>query len=122
MSKSLFGELIPLTLDGSGNVTATGNRRAEGIALEIELAIGGMGTPTSITVSVTNTPNGVDRTLLTLSSPSANGIYPVRRLESDNTGADLATYTQQIVDGNIKVVVAGGTAAGTGSVIVRWLQ
>jgi hypothetical protein len=77
------------------------------------------------TLTVTSTPSGIDRTLLTLTDADAEATYYVRENAHGNTGtawaegADkTATRVKPIVDGKLKLVVAQGGNAKTGKMLV----
>jgi hypothetical protein len=77
------------------------------------------------TLTVTSTPSGIDRTLLTLTDADAEATYYVRENAHGNTGtawaegADkTATRVQPIVDGTLKLVIAQGGNAKTGKCLV----
>lgn len=121
MATAFQTDILQIELDGSGNATVTSNRHVRGVVLEIEYVQGGMGTPTTVTITSTDTPTGVDRTHLTLSSPAANGIYRIRLDAHDATGSASGT-ANDVIDGKLKAAVVGGTASGTGQVVMRWLE
>ena len=117
MSSLIFDAKIAVTTTAGGAFTSTETRRWDGYYLEeIEYVIGTIDSGATVTISVTNRPSGVDLTLLTLSSPSANKIYRVRTSEHDNTGTALGSNTRYAIDGTLKVVVSAGGATKAGSV------
>jgi hypothetical protein len=69
-------------------------------------------------LSVTDTPTGIDKTLLTLTNADAEATYYPQVLTSTNAGAATTFYTDQIVHGTLKLVIAAGGATKTGICVV----
>ena len=70
-------------------------------------------------LSVTNTPSGVDHTLLTLTNANADAMYYPRRVVDTTAGAAAAgVYDRFIVDGVLKLAVTSGGASKTGGCVV----
>lgn len=73
-------------------------------------------------LSVTNTPSGVDTTLLTLTNANNDADYYPRELEDDNTGTATTFYTLPVVDGTLKLAVTNGGDAKTGLCLVYLME
>jgi hypothetical protein len=74
-------------------------------------------------LSVTSSPSGADKTLLTLTNADAEAWYHPKVLATDNTGTNLVgEYVFQVVDGTLKLVVSAGGATKTGKCLVRLLE
>ena len=115
----MYRTVIPITGDG----TVTMDSRETGFVAAVEWVVGTLGGTVDAVFSVVNAPSGVNRTLLTLTNASANAVYPVRRLESDNGGTTLATYTYDILDGSLRVVTTQTAGAATaGTAVVYWFD
>ena len=75
-------------------------------------------------LSMTDTPSGVDTTLLTLGAAEADSdawFFP--QVEVDDNGATATDFfTHQIVTGKLKLVVAAGGNAKTGKCFVYLLE
>lgn len=69
-------------------------------------------------LTMESTLSGVDTTLLTLTDADNDAWYYVRVLEQDNTGSNLATYTTQVVQGDLVLTVSSGGNAKTGGAVV----
>jgi hypothetical protein len=73
-------------------------------------------------LSVTSTPSGADRTLLTLTNADAEAWYYAQVLVSDNTGTATTFYVPQVVDGKLKLVVSAGGNVKTGKCLVYLME
>lgn len=120
-----------ITTDASGDydsdsdaTTVTGQLRAQVPLLlyAVEYVDGDLADTTDVTLSMTDTPSGVDTTLLTLTNVTADGWYYPQALVDDNAGADTTFYTAQVVTGPLRVVVAGGGNAASGKLIAHLLE
>lgn len=110
---------IPVTTDSGGAASETKATDVNGFIYAIDLKLGTLASGAAdVTVSVTNTPDGVDRTLLTLTNVAANARYFPRELEDDNAGADATNRLMNLAVGRLKVVVAQGGDTKSGAVTV----
>ena len=78
-------------------------------------------------LSVINTPEAVDKTLLTLTDANADDTYYPRDVVHNLTGTALTgtaggDTTMLLVTGNLKLVVASGGDAKTGGCVVYILE
>ena len=73
-------------------------------------------------LSVTNTPSGVDKTLLTLTNANDDAWYHPRGVEHDAAGAALTTRTLSVVYGTLKLVVTSGGNVTSGACWVYLLD
>jgi hypothetical protein len=71
-------------------------------------------------LSVTNTPSGIDKTLLTLTNADAEAWHYPWALAVKNDGSTAATdfFVPQVVDGTLKLVVSAGGNVKTGKCLV----
>lgn len=120
MSMKTFEAIyIPVTTDSGGAASETKATDVNGFIYAIDLKLGTLASGAAdVTVSVTNTPDGVDRTLLTLTNVAANARYFPRELEDDNAGADATNRLMNLAVGRLKVVVAQGGNTKSGAVTV----
>lgn len=108
------------TTNGSGALTVTAPRSLLGWLIAVQWIDGSLADGVDAVLSVTNTPAGVDTTLLTLTDANNDAWYYPRVLENSNAGAALATYTLMIIEGTLKLVVADGGDTKTGGCIVYY--
>ena len=73
-------------------------------------------------LSVTATPSGVDKTLLTLTNANDDAWYHPRGVEHDAAGAALTTRALSVVYGTLKLVVSAGGNVKTGACWVYLLD
>lgn len=110
---------VDVTTDAAGYGTATVGLATRTLFLyAVEWVKGTYDNGVDAVLSVTNTPSGVDYTLLTLTNANNNRMYYPRHLEQDQTGADLSTRNFPIVNGDMKLTINQGGNTNTGSVIV----
>jgi len=69
-------------------------------------------------LSVTDTPTGIDKTLLTLTNADAEATYYPQVLTQTNAGANTTFYTDQVVHGTLKLAVTNGGNVKTGKCVV----
>lgn len=117
MTKRTFS----VTTDASGDYASTDGTHVMGRVVAVEADISGFDATADTTISVTNTTSGVDKTLLTLTNANTDANYELRALGSTNAGASTSEYVHPFVAGNLKVVVAQGGNAKTGTIVV-WVE
>ena len=89
----------------------------------VEWVDGTMDDGATATLTVTNTPSGVDKTLLTLTlTTNADAWYHPRGVEHDAAGAALTTRALSVVYGTLKLVVSAGGNVKTGACWVYLLD
>ena len=108
------------TTDGTGAVTVTGDISVFGWLYAVEWIDGTLDNSNTAVLSVTNTPSGVDRTLLTIGAGEGDSdvVYYPRVLECDNACTSISTYAMHCIAGTLKLVIASGGAAHEGGCIV----
>lgn len=117
-------EIIPLMVTtnaaGAGTVTAARDVDVDTgkVLLAVEWVKGTFANGVDPTLSVVNTLSGVDRTLLTLTNADVNGWYAPQVPMHSTTGSVLTSYVQQIVNGDLRLVVAAGGSVVTGGAYV----
>ena len=112
--------LIGETSSG-GAKTITSEQAVHGFLYKVKWVDGDLVDAVTAVLSVTETPEGVDETLLTLSNPDANAdknYYP-RDVVHDATGGALTGTSggdriMPFVSGKLKLVIASGGDAKTG--------
>ena len=112
------------TTDGSGDLTVTGEAPVNGFLHSITWIDGDLADNNTAVLSITGTNSGVDRTLHTQVAGEGDddkSYYP-RVLEHDNSAVELSTYTYQVLDGYLKLVIAAGGASKTGGCIVNYFD
>ena len=115
-------QLLKITTDGSGDATVTETRRLTGRIVAVEWGIGTGAAGIDFTLTITDTPGGADRTILTVLNANANKTYypsVLRQLATD--GSDISgVYSEPIVSGLLKAVVAQGGATKTCYLVVYY--
>lgn len=112
---------LTLTTDGSGDATEQTPTSISGVIHSFDWYGSGLGAGADLVVSLVDTGAEVDKTLLTLTdTANSNKEYFARTLEQNNVGGDLATYTEYVVMGKIKAVVADGGGTNTAKLIVYY--
>ena len=106
------------TTDGSGDASETASVAIYGCLVAVEWAVGSLATGVDAVLSVTKTTSGVDHTLLTLTDANANGWYYPRATASDNAGAAIVSYVEDVIQGHLKLVIAQGGDTKTGGCVV----
>lgn len=110
------------TTDGSGDYSETlTDRIYNGLLYSVEWVDGDLVDGVDAVLSVTNTPSGVDYTLLTLTDANIDKTYYPRATLQDLTGTDNGGIDYALIEGNLKLVVSDGGATKTGACIVRYL-
>lgn len=103
--------------DQSGSATAT--VPVFGYLEAVDWIDGDLTDGVDAVLSVTNTPSGVDHTLLTLTNANADAMYYPRRVVDTTAGAAAAgVYDRFIVDGTLKLSITDGGASKTGGCVV----
>lgn len=116
--------LFNITTDASGDYSETKAVVASGphLLYAVEWVDTDFDAGVDATLSVTGTQTGVDKTLLTLSNADAEATHYPRVLGDDDAGADLTGwYVEQLVEGQLKLVVEAGGNVKTGKMVV-WLR
>lgn len=104
--------------------TGTATRGVVGKLYAVKLKIGTLAATTDVTLTVTQTPDAVDITLLTLTDVSDNATYYPRHQVHNNEGTLLTldgtriAYDRPLVNGFLKVAVAQGGASKAGVLLV----
>jgi len=88
----------------------------------VEWVDGTMDDGVDAVLSVTSTPSGVDKTLLTLTNANDDAWYHPRGVEHDAAGAALTTRALSVVYGTLKLVVSAGGNVKTGACWVYLLD
>lgn len=106
----------------SGAATITAASGVMGFLEAVEWVDGTLDNNNTAVLSVTNTESEADLTLLTLAAGEgdADKWYFPRILEHDNGATALLTYTKQIINGTLKLVIASGGNTKTGGCIVYY--
>lgn len=73
-------------------------------------------------LSVTDTPSGVDETVLTLTNANDDARYYPRHAEHDNTGTALLTTSIPLISGRLKLTVTSGGNSKTGGIIAYVIE
>lgn len=115
-----------ITTDGSSAYTSTPatvtGQPASGAYLlhAVEWVDGDLADGVDAVLSITGTPSGVDKTLLTLTNADNDLWYYPWALTVKNDGSTAATdfFTEQVVIGTLKLTVASGGATKTGKCLV----
>ena len=112
---------LSFTTDGSGNATETTNHSISGLIHSFEWFGAGLAAGADLTISLVDTGSDVDRDLLTITNTAnSNKEYFPQTLEHDDTGGDLATYTEQVVMGKIQAVIAQGGATNAAKLVINY--
>lgn len=112
---------LSLATDGSGNATAQTPSSIAGTIHSFDWYGSGLAVGADLVITLVDTGAEVDKTLLTLTNTAnSNKEYFARTLEQSNVGVDLATYTEYVVMGKIKAVVAEGGASTVAKLIVYY--
>jgi len=113
--------ILEVTTDGSGDGTDTSTRALFGLLYAVEWNDGDFVDGVDAVLSVVNRSTGVDYTLLTLTDANIDKIYYPRAIGQGTDGADQSINNlqiQEIVNGNLKLVVSSGGDTKTGGVTV----
>lgn len=114
--------LIGTTAAG-GTVTVTAERAVYGYLDRVTWKVGDLAVGVDAVLSITNTPVGVDETLLTLTNADANAVYYPRALVHDAAGAALTgtaggDRVRPLICGTLSLAISSGGATKTGGAIV----
>lgn len=110
---------IEVTTNAAGEgIVIAGIAMAPFLLYAVEWVKGTFDAGVDAVLSVTNTPSGVDYTLLTLTNADNNKMYYPRHVEHDQTGADQTTRGYPVVNGDLKLAISQGGNAKTGSMLV----
>ncbi len=122
-------QIIDINLIGetnsSGVATITSTQTVKGFLYKVKWVDGDLVDAVTSILSVTETPEGVDETLLTLSNPNANAdknYYP-RDVVHSATGSALTGTAggdriEPLVVGKLKLTIAAGGDSKTGGCVV----
>lgn len=100
------------TTNSSGAVTITADEAIYGMAYGFKWVDGGLTDGVDATLSITDTPEGVDTTLLTLTNANDDAFYILREQAKSNTGALVSgVYQMPIIAGKPKLAVTSGGAS-----------
>ena len=120
-----------ITTTGSGAYTSTTDGGVTGqpssgayLLHAVEWVDGSLDNSHAATLSITNTPSGVDKTLLTIAAGEGDDdiwYYP-QTLVHDPGAEDTTFYTMQVVIGTLKLAVTSGGASKTGKCLVYLLE
>lgn len=113
------------TTDASGNLTLTTPSGMTGWLEAVEWVDGTLDDGVDATLSVTETPSGVDQTLLTLTNANDDAWSRPRHVVHSETGTALTGTSggdraRPIINGKLKLVIASGGNAKTGGCIVYY--
>ncbi len=109
--------------DGTGTITAPSP--IFGYLEAVEWIDGSFDDGVDPVLSVTETPNGIDQTLLSISNANDDGWYRPRHLVHSEAGAALTGTSggdraRPIINGRLKLAVTNGGNAKTGGCIVYY--
>jgi hypothetical protein len=121
MDNSITERRLLITTNGSGAATVLGEP-VVGYLEAVEWVDGTLADGVDAVISMTLTPSGVDRTLVTLTNANDDAWYQVRVNEHDTTGVATGGKTRPLVRGTPKVVVAQGGDTLSGAVILHILR
>lgn len=109
--------MVTTIADQSGSATAT--QAVSGWLELVDWIDGDLVDGVDAVLSVTNTPSGVDHTLLTLTNANADAVYyPRRVVDTTAGGAAAGVYDRFYVAGTLKLSVTDGGASKTGGCVV----
>jgi hypothetical protein len=109
---------IDVTTIADGSGSDTHDKYVRGFVHKVVWMDGDYADGVDAVLSVTETPAGVDETLLTLTNANVDDVYYVSTVESDQVGADRTTTTRLLIEGKLKLDVTNGGDTKTGGVIV----
>ena len=110
------------TTNSGGALTVTGQGAVSGFLYAIEWIDGSFADGVDAVISCTNTPSGVDNTLLTLTNANDDAWYFVRETEDDNTGAAGTSKVLPILNGVPKLVVSSGGDTKAGGCVLYYMD
>ena len=115
------------TTSAAGALTVTSSEYVRGFLYKVEWIDGDLADGVDPTLSVTNTPEGVDKTLLTLTDANDDDTYYPRDIVhgldgAAKTGTAGGDCVMLLVVGNLKLVIADGGNAKTGGCVVYILE
>ena len=122
-------DIILIGTTNSGGATITSTETVKGFLYKVKWVDGDLADAVTAVLSVVETPEGVDETLLTLSNPDANAdknYYP-RDVVHSLAGAALTGTAggdreMLLVVGKLKLVIASGGTTKTGGCHVYILE
>jgi len=112
------------TTDSGGDLTVTSTNITLGCLVAVEWIDGDLADGVDAVLSVVRDNNAPDVTLLTLTNSNTDAWYYPQTPVQDNAGADVTfdgtneIYTQQVVNGKLKLVISSGGNAKSGGAIV----
>ena len=113
---------LTVTTDASGDGTANSSEHVLGWLYSIIWVLGTFdaGVDGVVSCQIPNTP-ALAYNVATLTNANANKVYYPRTLEHlDTAGTDLTTHTHPLLDGHLRLTVAQGGNAKTGSAVVYY--
>lgn len=108
--------------DTGGDGTITDTMAIFGLLYAVEWIDGDLADGVDAVLSVTNTPSGVDSTLLTLTDANDDDWYYPRDVAHDNVGAELSDRTLFVLSGTLQLVISSGGSEKTGGCIVYFIN
>lgn len=113
---------LDVTTNASGAGTNTDDMVITGIVYAVKWIDGDFDTGVDAVLSVTETPEDVDNTVLTLTNADDDAWYIVREQATDNSGAAAASvYEPPVIAGKLKLSVTNGGDTKTGGCVVYYL-
>ena len=110
---------LTVTTASNGAGTATSDVAVLGYLEAVDWIDGTFADGVDAVLSVTNTPSGVDHTLLTLTNGDNDAIYYPRRVVDTTAGAAATgVYNRFLIDGALKLAVTSGGDTKTGGCVV----
>ena len=112
------------TTDSGGDLTVTSTNITLGCLVAVEWIDGTLTDGVDAVLSVVRDNDAPDVTLLTLTNSNVDAWYYPQTPAQDNVGADVTfdgtneIYTQQVVNGKLKLVISSGGASKVGGAIV----
>ncbi len=121
---ALIDYVLDILTDENGDATVVGDSAINGFLVEIAWVDGTLADGVGAVISMTQTPEGVDKTLLTLTAANDDADYRIALARHDNAGAaiDGQYAVEPPIMGVPKVVVADGGNAKTGKVVFKYYK
>lgn len=115
------------TTSAGGALTVTSTEYVKGFLYNVEWIDGDFSDGVDAVLSVTETPEGVDKTLLTLTDANNDDTYYPRDIVHDLAGGALTGTAggdreKLLINGKLKLVVADGGATKEGGCIAYILE
>ena len=111
------------TTNASGAVTVeVGTKKYPQLLYAVEWVDGDLANEVDAVLSCIDTASGIDTTLLTLTDADDDAWYYPREAEDSNVGVALTTYTLNVVQGKLQLVIASGGDTKTGGAWVYTVE